>query len=229
MNHYALLTFDDGPGPSTSRLLDVLKKHRARATFFLLGRNIQGAALHGDQAAARAIAERAAREGHLLGNHTMSHSLAISSAEFAAEVEACDALLRDIYRGAGRPAPQAIPVRLPYGPWHAPHRLAACQRTARSHCHWSGDLHDWQSGRNARAIAADLVAHLRQQWKEERIPVVLLHDAGPGAQGGDAQPGVSREATVEAMDLALATLASSRVRFLTPPECDPEVWEFVPP
>src|SRR5512144_3274869 len=35
------LTFDDGPGPSTSALLDVLRDSGVRATFFLLGRNVE--------------------------------------------------------------------------------------------------------------------------------------------------------------------------------------------
>ena len=34
------LTYDDGPGPSTEALLDVLEAAGARATFFLLGRNL---------------------------------------------------------------------------------------------------------------------------------------------------------------------------------------------
>jgi peptidoglycan/xylan/chitin deacetylase (PgdA/CDA1 family) len=37
-DNVAALTFDDGPHPEfTPRLLDVLKKHQARATFFMLG------------------------------------------------------------------------------------------------------------------------------------------------------------------------------------------------
>lgn len=37
---YVALTFDDGPGPHTAQLLDVLRRNRARATFFLLGRYV---------------------------------------------------------------------------------------------------------------------------------------------------------------------------------------------
>ena len=59
------LSFDDGPGPSTPLLLDVLHAASCRATFFLLGRNLAGAL---------DVAARMAREGHRLGNHTRSHA-----------------------------------------------------------------------------------------------------------------------------------------------------------
>lgn len=59
------LTFDDGPDPEwTPRLLDLLQAHGARATFFVVGKQ---AARH------RPILERAAAEGHAIGNHTWDH------------------------------------------------------------------------------------------------------------------------------------------------------------
>ncbi len=36
-----LLTFDDGPGPSTENLLDVLRRHNVLATFCVMGRNVE--------------------------------------------------------------------------------------------------------------------------------------------------------------------------------------------
>ena len=58
------ITFDDGPSPVTPEILDALKANGARATFFVLGKNIAG-----NEAALR----RAAEEGHELGNHSWSH------------------------------------------------------------------------------------------------------------------------------------------------------------
>ncbi|MEV8637371.1 polysaccharide deacetylase family protein [Streptosporangium sp. NPDC051023] len=58
------LTYDDGPGPDTGRLLDLLGADHARATFFSLGAN----------ASARPEPlKRMMREGHLVANHTWSH------------------------------------------------------------------------------------------------------------------------------------------------------------
>ena len=61
------LTFDDGPSAETTpQLLDQLKKAGIKATFFVVGRNIENAG-------GRAIVERMAAEGHQIGNHTYSH------------------------------------------------------------------------------------------------------------------------------------------------------------
>lgn len=59
------LTFDDGPHPVyTPELLDGLKERQAKATFFVVGKNIEG---HED------IIRRMDEEGHLIGNHTYDH------------------------------------------------------------------------------------------------------------------------------------------------------------
>ncbi|MFI6741909.1 polysaccharide deacetylase family protein [Nonomuraea sp. NPDC050451] len=58
------LTFDDGPGPYTAKLLDILRKERARATFFVVGSNA---------AAQPELVKRMSAEGHLVGNHTWDH------------------------------------------------------------------------------------------------------------------------------------------------------------
>ena len=62
-----VLTFDDGPWPTTTpKVLDALKAECVRATFFLLGRNVD---------ANPAIARREQAEGHSIGHHTYSHPL----------------------------------------------------------------------------------------------------------------------------------------------------------
>ena len=58
------LTFDDGPGPYTNRLLDGLKTRGVQATFFMLGQRA---------AAYPGVVERAYREGHQIANHSYSH------------------------------------------------------------------------------------------------------------------------------------------------------------
>jgi peptidoglycan/xylan/chitin deacetylase (PgdA/CDA1 family) len=59
------LTFDDGPTPEiTEWVLDELKKHDAKATFFCIGHNIEKHP---------AIFEKVINEGHSIGNHTFNH------------------------------------------------------------------------------------------------------------------------------------------------------------
>lgn len=59
------LTFDDGPQPGvTDFVLDVLKQHNAKATFFCIGENVKNNL---------ALFQRLSDEGHAVGNHTFNH------------------------------------------------------------------------------------------------------------------------------------------------------------
>lgn len=59
------LTFDDGPSEFTLQVLELLKKYNAKATFFCIGKNIE---IHPE------IVKQIIAEGHLVGNHSYSHS-----------------------------------------------------------------------------------------------------------------------------------------------------------
>ena len=58
------LTFDDGPGPETAAILDLLREHQARATFFCIGEQAERFP---------ELVLRMRAEGHLIANHTWSH------------------------------------------------------------------------------------------------------------------------------------------------------------
>lgn len=58
------LTLDDGPNWKTGKLLDVLKKHQVKATFFILGKNIKGN---------EHLIRRIVADGHLIALHGMTH------------------------------------------------------------------------------------------------------------------------------------------------------------
>lgn len=88
------LSFDNGPDPEvTPFVLDVLARRGIRATFFVIGRKLA-------DPACRALAERAAAEGHWVGNHTYTHSgplgLMADSAMAVAEVVDTQRLLGDL-------------------------------------------------------------------------------------------------------------------------------------
>ena len=59
------LSFDDGPSVYTSQVLDILDRHGAKATFFVVGRNAE---LNPQ------LMRRAVESGHEIGNHTWSHT-----------------------------------------------------------------------------------------------------------------------------------------------------------
>lgn len=59
------LTFDDGPWPkTTATMLDILKEHQVKATFFVVGSNITRFPK---------LLQRVAKEGHAIGNHSWNH------------------------------------------------------------------------------------------------------------------------------------------------------------
>ena len=58
------LTFDDGPGSQTGKILDILKKNHVKATFFVTGK---------EDASSKKIYQRIVKEGHTLAMHSYSH------------------------------------------------------------------------------------------------------------------------------------------------------------
>lgn len=146
------LTFDDGPGPDTGRLLDLLKAQNVPATFFVLG----------DQAVRYPdMVRREYAEGNEVGNHTWDHKdlSKLSAAAVRDEINhGADAIA-----AAGIPRPTL--VRPPYG---------AVDDTVRSvagfpFIMWRVDPEDWKYPDAAR-IADQIVSHA----KPGRI--VLSHD-----------------------------------------------------
>lgn len=96
------LTFDDGPADNTNQILSLLEQYNAKATFFLIGAEIEKFPED-----ARKIAE----EGHQIGNHTYSHKRMIfkTPAYYKDEIEKTDQLIQNAgYKGE-------IDVRPPNG------------------------------------------------------------------------------------------------------------------
>jgi peptidoglycan/xylan/chitin deacetylase (PgdA/CDA1 family) len=81
------LTFDDGPTEFTLEVLALLKKYNAKATFFCIGKNIEK---HPE------IIKQIIEEGHLVGNHSYSHSKFFdfyNAKQIREEIQKTDALL----------------------------------------------------------------------------------------------------------------------------------------
>jgi len=87
------LSFDNGPTEATPQVLDLLAAHGAKATFFVLGKQMA-------QPRLRAHAERASAEGHWIGNHTYTHTLALGQFEdldaSVAEIADTEAAIGDL-------------------------------------------------------------------------------------------------------------------------------------
>jgi peptidoglycan/xylan/chitin deacetylase (PgdA/CDA1 family) len=176
------LTFDDGPNdPHTLHLLDVLAKHDAKATFFLIGKYVRQR-----PEIARAIQSA----GHEIGNHTYSHPnlIFVSVARLRQELNDCSKALEDAL------GTRATLFRPPFGG-----RRPAVLRTARAlglnPIMWSVTAYDWSA--KSPASIVEKVAHQVDSQRRSCGEVVLLHDGGHLAFGTD------RSHTVEATRMLL--------------------------
>lgn len=83
------LSFDDGPNTTTTvHMLDVLKKHQVKASFFVIGKNITPESAK--------IMVRAQKEGHDIENHSLTHSpmSQLSADSIRSEVKTTSALVK---------------------------------------------------------------------------------------------------------------------------------------
>ncbi len=149
------LTIDDGPHPVyTPQILDVLARHNARATFFVVGYLAERYP---------AIVERIVAEGHTVANHTWLHEdlTTLSREAFDQTISRTQEILGE----------HAAPcVRPPYGArdaftydWAASHGLAVAL--------WTVDTFDWRNP-GAETIANRIVAGATDG------AIISLHDGG---------------------------------------------------
>ena len=154
-NKTIALTFDDGPGPYTEKLLDILDKYDAKATFFLIGSKVSGQA-----SVVRSIQAR----GHQLGNHSWSHPELpkLSVDQIAGEIDRTNEAIRQ----ATGVKPSIL--RPPYG---AVNGVVLEQLRLRnmSSILWSVDTRDW-ADRNSQIVCSRAVAGARPG------AVILMHD-----------------------------------------------------
>jgi len=154
----AALTFDDGPAiPYTQRILDILRQHNIKATFFLLGSEAQK---YPD------LVQRIYKEGHEIGNHSWSHARLIfkTPSFIREEIESTDQLIRKLgYTGP-------LHFRAPYGnkllilPW-------ILKSMDKPHILFDVIPKDWERP-SPQIIVQRIAEHLHPG------AIILLHDGG---------------------------------------------------
>ena len=168
------LTYDDGPNdPWTERLLDLLSRHNVQATFFLIGRFVRQR-----PGIARAIRSN----GHVVGNHTMTHPVLLwkSPDRVREELAGCNAALEDAL---------GEPVRF-FRPPHGARRpdvLRAARELGLTPVMWNGMGRDWTSP-PAEQIVRRVQGRIRANQRLRRGSNILLHDGGQERMGMDRGP-----------------------------------------
>ncbi|MFJ7737678.1 polysaccharide deacetylase family protein [Lysinibacillus sp. NPDC097287] len=147
------LTFDDGPHPkNTLKIIDLLDKYDATATFFMLGNRVD---FYPE------IAKKVADEGHELGNHTWNHKdlSTLSKEAGIQEVEKTNEIIKNV---TGR---ESTAFRPPYGVINEQVQNA----TGSPAVLWTIDTLDWKS-RNPNEI----LKIVKENVKDGSI--ILMHD-----------------------------------------------------
>lgn len=157
-----IFTFDDGPNPKTTPfILDALKAHHIHAVFFMIGDRAK-------TKEAPALIARILREGHIIGNHTMSHEDLCrlkDDARVAAEID------------NGKSTIEAAAhftlgwFRVPYGVRCARLDTMLAERHI-THFHWDLDPKEWKHNNAKRAF--EYVT--KQLAKMTGRDVLLMHD-----------------------------------------------------
>lgn len=148
------LTFDDGPHPVyTPKMLDVLKEKNVKATFFLLGEQVEKYP---------EIVKRISDEEHLIGNHSYQHEQLskLSVEQACAKVNRTNELIKSI---TGR-SPEYI--RPPFGDW----KDKLDSQVNMIEVLWDVDTLDWSS-QNKEKVINKVVT------KAEEGDIILMHDS----------------------------------------------------
>ncbi|NLW90964.1 MAG: polysaccharide deacetylase family protein [Syntrophomonadaceae bacterium] len=181
------LTYDDGPDPvNTPAVLDALKKHKAQATFFVLGKRV---------AAQPEIIKRMKAEGHEIGSHGYSHP----DYNKYKKAGIADDIIRtsEAIRKASGDNPSWF---RPPGGYLSYDMVDICREHNLTIAYWTyqQDSKDWRNGVGAGQIAGHITRHL------EPGQIIVLHDGAPnGLQ------------TAKATDLLLSALKKQGYRVVT--------------
>lgn len=147
------LTFDDGPHPVyTKQLLDGLAQRKVKATFFVIGKNIEGN---------EALLQQMHEAGHLIGNHTYDHVKIcdLDGAQACEQVEKTSALVKAVT------GEDTEFVRPPFGAWN---KAMECSFTMIPVL-WDVDPLDWTT-ENSAAVVQKVLDTV------EENDIILLHD-----------------------------------------------------
>jgi peptidoglycan/xylan/chitin deacetylase (PgdA/CDA1 family) len=185
------LTFDDGPNePYTSEIIAILNQYQIKATFFVVGKNVE----YYPETAKKIIAS-----GDIIGNHSYDHKQSpVLDDPYYHEVDFAQAA---IYKVVGV-KPRFF--RPPYG-FKSPWQLRHVRSRGLIVVDWNDDGLDYRR-KSPEQIAQRAIS------KAKPGGIILLHD------GDGIKHGANRSKTVQALPIIISTLRSQGYRFVTIPE-----------
>jgi len=199
------ITFDDGPDPQwTPKILDILKREHATATFFLIGKEAESY---------NSLTERIYNDGHEIGNHTYTHPDISNLSDFFVELEIN--LTERLF--ASRLGIRTILFRPPYSIDAEPDTedqvrpLEISEKKGYLTIGDGNDPNDWRETpadrKGAEEIASYVLTHLPTCEAGDRRfcgSIILLHDGG-----GD------RRETVLALPMIIAGIRARGLKIVS--------------
>lgn len=188
------LTFDDGPSVLTEEYLNVLKKHEVKATFFLIGQQIQG-----DM---KRVVEREIQEGHEIGVHTYSHKsgeIYQSADSYYQDVKQVQNLLSKEFRY------QASVWRFPWGSANCyiggfkNDIVGRLQKENMDYVDWNVSAEDSVG----TPSTATIIENIKKDCFRVEEPVILMHDSN------------CNQMTLEALEEVIVMLKEEGYEFAT--------------
>jgi peptidoglycan/xylan/chitin deacetylase (PgdA/CDA1 family) len=158
------LTFDDGPHPEiTAWVMDELKKHQIKATFFCVGENLKK---HTE------TAKQLLTEGHQIGNHTMHHikGWKHKNDDYLRDIESCETEIRDIHEQLDIEKAQPRLFRPPYGQIK-PSQIKLLRNKGYEIIQWSDLSCDYDKHLNCEKSLSALVKNAKPG------SIVVFHDS----------------------------------------------------
>lgn len=198
-NQFAL-TFDDGPNPAiTPRLLDLLDRHRVRATFFLVGKFVR---------ACPGLAREVAARGHCIGNHTETHPnlFWLGRARLREELSNCQQAIGEALGQSARWMRPPYGIRSPF--------LDSLVTEMKFHgvVMWTLIPGDWLEKPAEWLIRRmrPIVGHIERRGGQKRGgDILVLHDGNHHALNGD------RQRTLTALEYWLPRWKDAGLEFAT--------------
>ena len=180
------LTFDDGPSEDTEAILDTLKEYGIKAAFFMVGTQVQRFP---------EVARRIVREGHQIGNHSLTHPIFLYQRPVSTrrEMEDSQKIISSVTGVTPRIARPPCGVRTPA-------YFAAARRLGLKTVQWSVAGFDWKP-----LLAPKIAANVLRDVGPGSI--ILLHD-------GDDTLASRRIETARSLPLIIEGIRSKDLRIV---------------
>lgn len=218
-NQYAL-TFDDGPSANYPRLLEILKKNDVKATFFIVGSNLE------KEESAQWF-RQAFADGHFMANHTYKHDdlTKLSDKQMVETIEKTrQAMLKAIYptktNGLQDPEKKRLEfsskvVRPPFGNINmsVDHVLKSNGYTS---VRWNADRYDWDMPGNDPKTTTTILDRLNQQFD------FINHTAASGKKFNQSILDLNHDwqpTTINAVQDLITFVRAKGYKFVTLDEC----------